>query len=93
MARKFLAALVCVLALAGCVGGSDDMEAATEGPAWNHDPADATRWIVLPDILVKRQYSVERLHELIAGFPGYDAYAHNNRPTQPLDGRQIQRSN
>ncbi len=42
MARKLLAAMVCVLALAGCGGGSDDMEATTEEPAWNHDPADAT---------------------------------------------------
>ncbi|MEP7224966.1 MAG: carbonic anhydrase family protein, partial [Actinomycetota bacterium] len=41
MERKLLAGLVCVLALAGC-GGSDDVEATTEGPAWNHDPADAT---------------------------------------------------
>jgi len=63
--------------------GSLTMPACTEG----------VRWIVLPDILVIRQYSVERLHELIAGFPGYDGYANNNRPTQPLNGRQIQRSN
>ena len=51
------------------------------------------RWIVLPDILVIRMATVERLHELIAGFPGYDGYPNNNRPTQPLNGRKIQRSN
>ncbi len=54
---------------------------------------EGVRWIVLPDILVIRNATVERLHELIAGFPGYDGYPNNNRPTQPLNGRKIQRSN
>ena len=52
---------------------------------------EGVRWIVLPDILVIRMATVERLHELIAGFPGYDGYPNNNRPTQPLNGRKIQR--
>ena len=53
---------------------------------------EGVRWIVLPDILVIRNATVERLHELIADFPGYNGYANNNRPTQPLNGREIQRS-
>ena len=54
---------------------------------------EGVRWIVLPDILVVRKDAVERLHDLVAGFPGYDGYANNNRPMQPLNGRKIQRSN
>jgi hypothetical protein len=36
--------------------------------------------------------AVDRLHELIAGFPGYDGYENNNRPTQPLNDRVIERN-
>ena len=54
---------------------------------------EGVRWLVLQDILVIRQGTVERLHELVAGLPGYDGYANNNRPTQPLNGRKIQRTN
>jgi carbonic anhydrase len=35
--------------------------------------------------------AIERLHELIGGFPGYDGYENNNRPTQRLNERVIQR--
>ncbi len=34
--------------------------------------------------------AVDRLHELIAGFPGYDGYENNNRPTQPINERVIE---
>jgi hypothetical protein len=27
--------------------------------------------------------TVQRLHELVSGFPGYDGYEDNNRPRQP----------
>jgi hypothetical protein len=36
--------------------------------------------------------AVDRLHELIAGFPRYDGYENNNRPTQPLNDRVIERN-
>ena len=62
--------------------GSLTMPGCTEG----------VRWIVLRDVLVIRQYAVERLHGLIAGFPGYDGYENKNRSTQPLNGREIERS-
>jgi carbonic anhydrase len=62
--------------------GSLTMPACTEG----------VRWIVIPDIYVIRLNTVERLHELIAGFPNYDGYENNNRPTQPLNDRKIERS-
>jgi carbonic anhydrase len=53
---------------------------------------EGVRWIVLQDTLGISQTAVDRLHELIAGFPGYDGYGNNNRPTQPLNDREIQRS-
>jgi carbonic anhydrase len=62
--------------------GSLTMPPCTEG----------VRWIVLRDIFVIRLFALERLHELIAGFPGYDGSKGNNRPTQPLNDRKIERS-
>lgn len=53
---------------------------------------EGVRWIVLQDIHIIDEGTVGFLHELIGGFPGYDGYANNNRPTQPLAGRTIQRS-
>jgi carbonic anhydrase len=48
------------------------------------------RWIVLEDIHIIDEGTVGFLHELIGGFPDYEGYANNNRPTQPLNGRTIQ---
>jgi carbonic anhydrase len=62
--------------------GSLTLPACTEG----------VRWFVLQDIFVIRPNTLRRLHELIAGFPGYDGYEDNNRPTQPLNDRKIERS-
>jgi carbonic anhydrase len=50
------------------------------------------RWIVLTDTLGASTTAVDRLHELIAGLPGYDGYENNNRPTQPPNERGIQTS-
>jgi carbonic anhydrase len=50
------------------------------------------RWIVIPDTFPTSPAAIDRLHRLIAGFPGYDGYGNNNRPTQPLNDRVIQRS-
>jgi carbonic anhydrase len=54
--------------------------------------SEDVRWIVLTDTLGVSETAADRLHELIAGFPGYDGYENNNRPTQPLNDRQIQTS-
>jgi hypothetical protein len=35
---------------------------------------------------------VSLLHDINAGFPDYDGYSNNNRPTQPLNGRAVERS-
>jgi carbonic anhydrase len=53
---------------------------------------DGVRWIVLRVPLDVSQSSIDRLHELIAGFPDYDGYENNNRPTQPLNNREIERT-
>jgi hypothetical protein len=53
---------------------------------------EGVRWIVLKDALGVSPRATERLHELIAGFPGYDGYGNNNRPTQPLKDREIESS-
>jgi carbonic anhydrase len=49
---------------------------------------EGVRWLVL-EAHPTQQASIDRLHELIAGFPGYDGYENNNRPTQPLNDRVI----
>jgi carbonic anhydrase len=61
--------------------GSLTMPGCTEG----------VRWIVLQDIRIISDGAVSLLHDTIAGFPDYDGYPDNNRPTQPLNGRAIQR--
>ena len=53
---------------------------------------EGVRWIVLNGASGISPASVERLHELIADFPEYDGYENNNRPTQPLNEREIARS-
>jgi carbonic anhydrase len=53
---------------------------------------EGVRWIVLTDTLGASSTAVDRLHELIAGFPDYEGYANNNRPAQPLNDREIQSS-
>ena len=52
--------------------------------------SEGVRWIVIQGILPTGQETIDRLHELIAGFPDYDGYENNNRPTQPLNDRVIQ---
>ena len=50
---------------------------------------EGVSWIVIQSIYPMSQEAVDRLHELIAGFPGHDGYRNNNRPLQPLSGRVI----
>ena len=51
--------------------------------------SEGVRWLVLEETLGVSPSVTERLHELIAGFPGYDGYENNNRPTQPLNDRVV----
>lgn len=53
---------------------------------------ERVRWFVLRDTLGISADARARLHELVARFPGYDGYENNNRPTQPLNDRVIERS-
>ncbi len=54
--------------------------------------SEGVRWNVLKDTLGASPSATARLHELIAGFPEYDGYENNNRPTQPLNDREIESS-
>jgi carbonic anhydrase len=53
---------------------------------------EGVRWIVLTDTLGASATAVDRMHEVIADFPGYEGHENNNRPTQPLNDRSIQSS-
>jgi carbonic anhydrase len=52
---------------------------------------EGVRWFISPSPYPISSSAIERLHELIADFPGYDGYANNNRPVQRLNDRVIQR--
>jgi carbonic anhydrase len=54
--------------------------------------SEGVRWIVLAEQLGISPAASDRLHELIAAFPGYEGFESNNRPTQPLNGRAVRRS-
>jgi carbonic anhydrase len=51
--------------------------------------SEPVRWIVLKEPVTVSESSVEELHRLVSLFPGYGGYPDNNRPIQPLNGRQI----
>jgi carbonic anhydrase len=53
---------------------------------------EGVRWIVLKDTLGVSPTATARLHELVSDFPGYEGYENNNRPTQPLNDREIESS-
>jgi carbonic anhydrase len=53
---------------------------------------EGVRWIVAEEPFHVSPAALARLHEHIAGFPEYGGYENNNRPTQPLSDRQIQRT-
>lgn len=53
---------------------------------------EGVRWIVDDGPLPEPEAAIDRLHELIAGFPDYDGYENNNRSTQPLNDREVQRT-
>lgn len=54
--------------------------------------SEGVRWIVLEDTVGVSSAAADRLHELIAEFPGYGGHDDNNRPTQPLNDREIETS-
>jgi carbonic anhydrase len=55
--------------------------------------SEGVRWYLLVGSSVGiSEDAVTRLHELIADFPDYEGYENNNRPTQPLNDRQIESS-
>ena len=51
--------------------------------------SEPVRWFVLKDPVNISDFSVGELHHLVSLFPDYGGYPNNNRPVQPLNGRQI----
>ena len=51
--------------------------------------SEGVRWFVSGFSTGISAEALDRLHELIADFPEYDGYENNNRPTQPLNDREI----
>ena len=51
--------------------------------------SEGVRWFVLAEPVRVSHEAVDRLHEIISEFPHYDGFPDNNRPVQPLNGRQI----
>jgi carbonic anhydrase len=51
--------------------------------------SEPVRWFVLKDPVNVSDFSVGELHHLVSLFPDYGGYPNNNRPVQPLNGRQI----
>jgi carbonic anhydrase len=63
-----------------------------EGSLTTPPCTENVRWIVFEDIHVIDLATVELFHDIVGGFPTYEGFADNNRPTQPLNGRKIERS-
>jgi carbonic anhydrase len=63
--------------------------AAYSGSLTTPGCTERVSWIVTGGSLPTPDAAIDRLHELIAGFPGYDGYEDNNRPTQPLNDREV----
>jgi carbonic anhydrase len=75
-----------------------DATRASDGDYYTYDGSlttpgctEGVRWFVTPSPYPISAAAIERLHELIAGFPGYDGYENSNRPVQPLNDRVIRR--
>lgn len=51
--------------------------------------SEGVRWIVAKDPVNVSGSSVEEMHHLVSLFPNYGGYDNNNRPVQPLNGREI----
>ena len=51
--------------------------------------AEPVSWFVAKDPVNVSAGAVEEMHELVSNFPGYAGYPDNNRPVQPLNGRQV----
>ncbi len=76
------------------VGGADQLGMigrynAYSGSLTTPPCSEGVSWYVLKDTVRISQTAVDRMHELVAEFPGYEGFPDNNRPVQPLNGRTI----
>lgn len=53
--------------------------------------SEGVRWIVVKDPVNVSVSAVRTMHHLVSHFPSYGGYPDNNRPVQPLNGREITR--
>ena len=51
--------------------------------------SEPVRWFVAKDPVNVSAFSVGEMHHLVSLFPNYGDYPNNNRPVQPLNGREI----
>jgi len=55
--------------------------------------SEGVRWFVLKNPVFVSQTAIDRFHEVIKLFPGYNGFVDNNRPVRPLNGRAVLRTN
>jgi carbonic anhydrase len=51
--------------------------------------SEGVRWFVLKQPVFVSQEAINRFHEIIAEFPGYNGFPNNNRPVRPLNQRAV----
>ena len=51
--------------------------------------SEGVRWFILKEPVFVSQAAIDRLHQVITGFPDYGGFPNNNRPVRPLNGRAI----
>jgi carbonic anhydrase len=62
-----------------------------EGSLTTPGCTESVQWNVLARTTPALETSIDRMHQLVAAFPGYLGYASNSRPTQPLSRRVVER--
>ena len=62
---------------------------ASSGSLTTPPCSEGVRWFILKEPVFVSQAAIDRLHQIITGFPDYGGFPNNNRPVRPLNGRAI----